>query len=172
MDGKLFAGVFLAVAISTSGIALAHSPGQAGGMRHGSGSMMHHDQGQGGMPMHGGRHHGDGGQMTTGPGAMGHGLMGRHHMGDGHVGRRMTGHGYKRKRHHRGGQMRVRPAQHLTVDDVSHHFGHYLEQQGNERLKLGKVEQKDDNTITADIVTVDDSLVRRFEVDRHSGLVR
>jgi hypothetical protein len=71
-----------------------------------------------------------------------------------------------------GPGMRVTPVQHLTTDDVRHFFGHWLERQDNPRLKLGKVEQADEDTIVAEIVTVDDSLVQRFKVDRHSGDVR
>jgi hypothetical protein len=41
--------------------------------------------------------------------------------------------------------------------------------QGNERLKVGDVTRTDDDTIVAEIVTVDDSLVQRLEIDRHSG---
>jgi hypothetical protein len=71
-----------------------------------------------------------------------------------------------------GPGMRVTPTQHLTTDDVRHFFGHWLEREGNPRLKLGKVEQVDEDTIVAEIVTVDDSLVQRFKVDRHSGDVQ
>lgn len=41
---------------------------------------------------------------------------------------------------------------------------------GNERLKVGEVSQKDEETYLVDIVTVDDSLVRQIEVDKDSGL--
>jgi len=41
---------------------------------------------------------------------------------------------------------------------------------GNDRLKVGKVSQKDDQTYLVDIVTVDDSLVRQIEVDKNNGL--
>lgn len=43
---------------------------------------------------------------------------------------------------------------------------------GNDRLKVGDVEQKDENTYLVDILTVDNSLVRQVEVDRHAGLPR
>ena len=43
---------------------------------------------------------------------------------------------------------------------------------GNDRLKVGKVTKKDDDTFLVDIVTVDDSLVRQVEVDRENGLPR
>lgn len=43
---------------------------------------------------------------------------------------------------------------------------------GNKRLKVGSVEQKDEDSYLAEIVTVDDSLVQRLEVDRASGAMR
>jgi len=57
----------------------------------------------------------------------------------------------------------------LTVDDVRANLEANLERQGNDRLKVGKVESKDDKTITAEIVTVDDSLVRTIEIDKTTG---
>jgi len=65
----------------------------------------------------------------------------------------------------------VTPIQHLSTDDVRHYFEHRLKAMGNDRLKLGEVMQTDDDTITVDIVTVEDSLVDRLEVDRHSGQI-
>ncbi len=35
--------------------------------------------------------------------------------------------------------------------------------------KVGEVKEKDADTITADVVTKDNSLVQRFIVDRHTG---
>lgn len=67
--------------------------------------------------------------------------------------------------------MRVVPIQHLTEEDITHYFDHWLTQQGNNRLKVGAVKQLDDDTFTAEIVTVDDSLVQRFRIDRHNGEV-
>ena len=66
---------------------------------------------------------------------------------------------------------RVMPAQHMDEEDVQHHFEHYLNRMDNERLKLGKIDVIDEDTIAADIVTVDDSLVRRHHIDRHSGRI-
>ena len=40
---------------------------------------------------------------------------------------------------------------------------------GNPRLKVGDVKEKDADTITADIVTKDNSLVQRFIINRHTG---
>jgi hypothetical protein len=48
-------------------------------------------------------------------------------------------------------------------------LGHRLAWQGNENLKVGEVAEKDEDTITAEIVTQDDSLVQRLEVNRHTG---
>jgi hypothetical protein len=92
------------------------------------------------------------GQMGQGmPGMMGPGMGGMGMMGD------------------QGPGMRVTPSEHLTTDDVSHFLGHFLERNGNPRLKVGQIEQVDEDTIVAEIVTVDDSLVQRFRVDRHTG---
>jgi hypothetical protein len=43
---------------------------------------------------------------------------------------------------------------------------------GNERLKVGSVERKDNESFVAEIVTIDDSLVQRVEVDRSTGAMR
>jgi hypothetical protein len=66
---------------------------------------------------------------------------------------------------------RVVPMMQLSTDDVRGFFERYLESVGNARLKIGKVAAMDDDTITAEIVTVDDSLVERFAVDRRTGLI-
>jgi hypothetical protein len=41
---------------------------------------------------------------------------------------------------------------------------------GNDRLKVGKVTEQDENTYLVDIETVDHSLVRQISVDRNNGL--
>jgi hypothetical protein len=64
---------------------------------------------------------------------------------------------------------RVVPMMQLSADDVRIFFERYLESLGNARLKVGKVTETDNHTIAAEIVTVDDSLVEQFEVDRHTG---
>ena len=46
---------------------------------------------------------------------------------------------------------------------------HRLEHYGNDRLRVGKVEQRDDDVIVVDVETVDGSLVERYLVDRHTG---
>ncbi|MDA1100040.1 MAG: hypothetical protein O2967_13755 [Proteobacteria bacterium] len=136
--------------------------GASKGMMHGDGNM-HHGQGGAEMPKHGNQDQMGGHHMEMHQGN-------RHH--GGHGASAMMAPGHKGSGHHGRGGMRVTPVQHLTVDDVSHFFGHRLERRGNKRLKLGEVTQKDEDTITAQIVTVDGSLVQIFEVDRHSGVAK
>jgi len=57
----------------------------------------------------------------------------------------------------------------LSVADVRHMMEHRLAWNGNPHIKAGKVEESDDDTIVADIVTQDGSLVQKLEVDRHTG---
>ena len=144
-----------------SGGSQAHDPqaqrhmGQGYGMSHGYGYGMAPDP----------RYHMGPEMMGPGYGMghgqhMGQGMMGpRYHMGPGQG----MGPGY--------GMHQALPRD-LTTDDVRHMLGHQLEWQGNPNLKLGKVEEKDEDTIVAEIVTNDGSLVDRFEVDRHTGRMR
>ena len=60
----------------------------------------------------------------------------------------------------------------LSTDDVKNQLEGWLTRQGNARLKVGEVKEKDADTIEADIVTKDNSLVQRFAVDRHTGSYR
>jgi len=60
----------------------------------------------------------------------------------------------------------------LTTDDVKNRMERWLAWRGNPRLKIGEVKEKDADSITADVVTKDNSLVERFIVDRHSGAFR
>jgi len=59
--------------------------------------------------------------------------------------------------------------QDLTAADVQHMMEHRLAWQGNPNVKVGTVEEKNGDTIVAEIVTQDGSLVQRLEVDRHTG---
>ena len=119
------------------------------------GSQAHDPQAQRYMGQGYGMGHGYGYGMAPHP---------RYHMGPGMMGPGYgMGHGY--------GMHRALPRD-LTTDDVRHMLGHQLEWQGNPNLKLGKVEEKDEDTIVAEIVTNDGSLVDRFEVDRHTGRMR
>lgn len=62
--------------------------------------------------------------------------------------------------------------QDMTVDDVKAFMQRRLDWRGNDRLKIGKVEASGENTIVAEIVTVDDSLVRKVQFDTKTGVHR
>jgi hypothetical protein len=64
----------------------------------------------------------------------------------------------------------VKPLMNLSVDDVRGYLGFQLNRLNNKRLKIGDL-KGDDETITADIVTIDNSLVQRLKVDRHTGAI-
>ena len=57
----------------------------------------------------------------------------------------------------------------LTAAKVKTLLEARLIRHGNERLKVGKVVEKDAKTITAEIVTVDGSLVQALEIDKATG---
>lgn len=65
---------------------------------------------------------------------------------------------------------RVTPIMNLSVDDVRGYLTLQLERLKNKRLKVGDI-KSDDGTITAEIVTIDNSLVQRLKVDRHTGAI-
>lgn len=98
---------------------------------------------------------GMGGMM--GPGIMGPGMMG---MGPG----MMRGWGAQDCPWASGDPGRL-----LGKDDVTKMLERQLAMHGNDRLKIGKVEEKDDKTIVAEIVTKDNSLVDKFTIDRRTG---
>jgi hypothetical protein len=129
--------------LSMPSTALAHGPQASGtqwwGQGYGQG-MMH--RGYGGCPDYG-----------MGSGTMGSGMMGRQGMGPGMMGPGMI--------------QSLR--QDLSAADVRHMMEHQLAWQGNSNLKLGKVEEADSDTIVAEIVTRDGSLVQRMKIDRHTG---
>ena len=106
--------------------------------------------GQGQMPMmgHGMMGQGNQGQMPM----MGHGMMGQMPM--------MGGYG-------RGQMQPLR--RDLTAEEVKHMMEHRVDWAGNPNLKVGKITEKDADTIVAEIVTKDGSLVRKIDVDRHTG---
>lgn len=60
----------------------------------------------------------------------------------------------------------------LSTDNVKNYFERWLAGQGNPRLKVGDVKEKDAITIVADIVTKDNSLVQRFVINRRNGYFR
>lgn len=136
-------------------------PGMMGGQgcpgMQGAGMMDQGMMGQGmmsggmmGMMHKGMMHHDDldGGMM--GPGMMGYGMM--------------SGGG-------QGFVMQPAPAQ-LSAADVTYNLERLLAARGNPHLKVGKVADKDADTIVGEVVTTDGSLVERYEVDKRSGLAK
>lgn len=102
------------------------------------------------------------GPGMMGPGMMGPGMMGPSMMGPGMMG---PGQGY-------GMMPEATPGADLSADDVRARLQSSLEWHGNPRLEVGDVTEADDDTITADIVTKDGSLVQRFMVNRHTGAMQ
>jgi len=66
---------------------------------------------------------------------------------------------------------RVTPVMNLSPEDVRGYLGLQLQRLNNKRLKIGDL-KSDDGTITTDIVTVDNSLVQRLKIDRHTGAIQ
>lgn len=60
----------------------------------------------------------------------------------------------------------------LSTDDVKNYLSRWIAVQGNSHIKVGDVKEQDADTIVADIVTQDNSLVQRFVVNRHTGFYR
>ena len=60
----------------------------------------------------------------------------------------------------------------LSTDDVRTTLERWLAWQGNSRLKVGDVKEESADVIVADLVTQEGSLVDRFKVDRHTGLMQ
>ena len=61
----------------------------------------------------------------------------------------------------------------LTVDQVKSNMEQWLRAAGNSHLKIGTVTQRDIDTVTVDILTIDkDGLVQRYEINRHTGLTQ
>jgi len=137
-----------ALAVAASAPALSHGMGGQGGPVYGPGYGM-----MGGMMGPGA---GYGGMM--GPGA-GYGGM----MGPGHGFGNAAGPGFGPC-----GQAAA-AGEDIDVDGVTARMERWLAVQNNDRLKLGKVVEVDDDTITAEIVTVDGSLVQKLAIDRHTG---
>jgi len=136
-------------------------PGMGYGPGYGMGPGMMYGQGYGmGPGMMYGRGYGMMG-YGMGPGMMGRGMMG-YGMGPG-----MMGYGMGP-----GMMGRAAPAENLTKKDVKANLERWLSWMNNPNLKVGKIQEKDKNTITAEIVTKDNSLVRRFEIDRATGFMR
>jgi hypothetical protein len=158
------ASLFLAggIAVAAVGFAMAQ-----GGMM--GGDMMHRDAGQGMMGrgmMQGDRGHG----MMSG-GMMGHMMHGGGSMKCPMMGG--TTDGMMQNNESRSGMgslfgSRVLPTMNLSPDDVRGYLSEKLDHLGNKRLKIGDV-KADGGSITADIITADNSLVQRMKVDRATG---
>jgi hypothetical protein len=65
---------------------------------------------------------------------------------------------------------RVRPVMNLSAEDVRSYLDSQLARLNNKRLKVGSL-NAEDNIITAEVVTLDNSLVQRLKVDRHTGRI-
>ena len=141
----LATGLVAAISFGTSTLALAHGPG-----------------GSSGNPYYG-WHMCPGMMGQMGPGMMGPGYGMGQGMSPGMMGQGQMGPGMR-------GQGMMQPLrQDLSAADVQHMMEHRLAWQGNPNVKVGTVEEKDDDTIVAEIVTQDGSLVQRLQVDRHTG---
>jgi len=60
----------------------------------------------------------------------------------------------------------------LEEPDIRRMMEAWLAQEANPRLRLGTITPKGDDAFQADIVTKDNSLVQRFDVDRRTGAMR
>lgn len=120
-------------------------------------------------------HQGRSGRMMMGQGMMGRGRDGQGMMGHPMMDRGTMGPGMRADGARPGmGAVfgtRVRPVMSISADDVRAYLDLRLKRLANKRLKLGDIKPADDDTITADIVTVDNSLVQRLKVDRHTGAI-
>lgn len=101
------------------------------------------------------------------------GMMGSGTTSSAMMGARMMGSGMMQSV--RGGMdtlfgTRVERMLNLTADDVRSYLAFRLEQLKNKRLKVGDT-KVEDGAVIADIVTLDNSLVQRLKVDRHTGAI-
>ena len=192
LAGLAAAGLLLGVATIALGHGMqgqdripsgGHGMGQGHGMMEGPGMHPGHGTGHG-MPSGHGMHPGHGmhHDMKMGPGmhygyGMGHSMMEGPGMHPGH------GMHHGMKMHPGAGQGRgLGPrmlygwpggeTQDLSVEGARSWLERKLDWHGNPRLKLGEVVAADDDTITAEIVTRDGSLVQKLAIDRHSGFMR
>ena len=58
----------------------------------------------------------------------------------------------------------------LSAEDVRGYLAVQIERLKNKRLKVGEI-KVDDGAIIADVVTVDNSLVQRLKVNRHTRTI-
>ena len=151
--GSLRLGVLLTALVVTGAMALAQEQGQR---MHGTMGQQTDQPMMEGCPMMGSKMGQRGGMMGQGmgPGSM-HGGMGPGMM-QGGMGALFGS--------------RVTPMMNLSAEEVRGYLGAQLDRLDNKRLKVGDI-KVDNGTITADIVTVDNSLVQRLKVDRHTGAI-
>lgn len=170
-----------AMALAIAAVTFSADPALANGKQgYGEyGGQMGHGYGQGhGMTGFQGQGHGmtgfqgQGHGMTGGQG-QGHGMMGGQGQGHGMMGGQGQGHGAMGAMGSGNapcGQVEQSGVdRNLGVDDVKGIVESRLKMQGNDRLKVGKVEASGENTIIAEIVTVDDSLVYKIEFNTKTG---
>lgn len=99
-----------------------------------------------------------------------HGWYGRGTMGPGmmdNYGPGMTGSGMMG-----WGQNPQQANLNLSANDVKNYLERWIASTGNPNIKVGSVVEKDATTITADVVTKDDTVVQKFLFDRRSGSYR
>ena len=170
--------VGVTIAASFSAIAQSAQGGMGPGMMRGDGASdgMNSNAPRGGtpQPMMGSGMSGSG-MMRGGMmrGGMGSGMkcpMMDSGMGGGMMGQGMTGSGMATGAQAGLFGSRVTPTMSLSVDDVRAYLDVQLDRLHNARLKIGNV-SAEGGTITADIVTVDNSLVQRLKVNRHTGAI-
>ena len=187
MRTVLATAVAVGLLVGAGGAALAH---ESWGPSYGPGCGMMMGPGMMGPGMMGPGMMGPGmmGPGMMGPGMMGPGMMGPGMMGPGMMGPGMMGPGMMGQQPGNGMGMGQGPgfgmgmgpggpfamplAKDLSADDVRHMLEHRLAWHGNERLKVGTVEEKDADTIVAEVVTAEGSVVQRLEIDRHTGWTR
>jgi hypothetical protein len=161
------ASAVLGISVVTTGSVIAQ--GMMGGTGQGmmGGGVMQGESNRG-MGMHGGgrgmmghsvMHGGESGMMCPMMRSM---MQGHHEMMSAEMMRGST-----------GGMgvlfgSRVVPTMNLSVDDVRGYLTAKLDRLGNRRLKIGDI-KADGGSITAEIVTADNSLVQRMKVDRSTG---
>ena len=116
-------------------------------------------------------------------GMMGPGMMGGYGMGPGMMGYGMGGGmmgggmmmGARNQACNQDGSVpnfgfrRNAGALNLSADDVKNYVESRIAWNGNPNLKLGQVKERDADTVTATIVTKDNSLVEELAFDRHTG---
>ncbi|MGQ0683400.1 hypothetical protein [Bradyrhizobium sp.] len=164
MQGRMGSGMMQGPDQQTGGREMMQGSGQHTG-EHG---MMRDEMGAGMQCMMPGRmHSGMMGQM--GRGMMGSGMMGMMGTGMMRDGRAMTQRGMESGMGALFGS-HVTPPMNLSVDDVRGYLGLRIDRLNNKRLKVGDL-KSDDKTIAAEIVTLDNSLVQRLKVDRHTGAI-